>query len=806
MNGPSGQTTRRALLAAIAGGSVAAGTLSPVQGYLQDFAPLSGDVWESAATESRDLSSPYGPATVRYDDWGVPHLEADSEAALFYAAGYAQASDRLFQMDLQRRVMRGRLSEVVGESTLDSDEFHRRMGFAEAAEVTWQETKSSPAGDATEAFTEGVNAFRRDGPLPPECSLLDYEPREWSPVDTMLMEKQISWGLTGSFRTLRHANLRGALDSATYDELYPRRLDHDYPIIRDADGGLPDGASDTSTTGDATHIDPPPAPLLDWVSGFETEPWIGSNSWGVHGDHTDSGRAMVANDPHLTLMVPPVWYELHLTGPEFDTRGVTFPGVPFVVIGQNQDGAWGFTNVGADVIDFYRYETEDGQYRYRDEWRDYQTTEETIPVSGGEDRTITRKQTVHGPVLERAGYEVAVAWTGHGPTRTTEAIYDYNRSTGFDDIREATEKFDEPTQNLVYGDSEGNLLYYATGAIPIRRIDGEPVRGDRIFDGSAGEGEWSDFEPFASADWDGDGFVPFEEKPHLDNPDYVGTANQRVVDDPEHYLGEAYSDPYRGIRVYQELDARFQSDEPFDRAFSRRLHDDALDLRTEGLVDDLRAAADSVGIPDEQTRWMDALDGWNRRMTVDSRAALVFQFFVRELRRLVATPILSEAGLDPEDESLYPRTWTVQHLGPDSVAFEGRDRDEVLVDAFTAAVDTITDEGYEVYGDYNDTSAIRHSFDQDFLNYPTYPTDGSPETVNNYHRGAPDNTNIAGSSWRMVVDAGVGGDCILPGGNDGVFLSPNYDDQLKQWANTAYRDFTLDVDGDVRFRFGGDEQ
>lgn len=807
MNASIGRVSRRALVAAIVGGGVAAGTLAPVRGYVRDFAPLSGDVWAAADTGSRELENPHGPATVRYDDSGVPHVDADDERALYHAVGYAQAADRLFQLDLQRRVMRGQLSAVVGEATLDSDEFHRRMGFTEAAEASWSAAEDTPAGRATVAFAEGVNAFVDDGPLPPEFALLDYEPRPWTPVDTMLMQKQISWALTGSFHTLRTATLRDALDDDTYAELYPDRLDHDYPIVRDGDGGLPETASVGRPTEHAE--DAPPAALRDWVGGFETEPWVGSNSWGVRGDHTDTGRALVANDPHLTLMAPPVWYEQHLVGPGFDVRGVTFPGVPFVVIGQNAHGAWGFTNVGADVLDVYRYDTRDGQYRYRGEWRDHGTTEETIPVADADDVTITRRRTVHGPVLEREGYEIAVAWTGHGPTRTMRAVYDLTHSTGIDDVQTAIERFDEPTQNLVYGDADGNLLYAVTGTIPIRRVDGDPVRGDRIFDGSTGDGEWAGFAPFEDADWTGDGFVPFDEKPLLVNPAYVATANQRVVDDPAHYLGERYADPYRGIRVYQAMDERARSDEPFDRAFCRRLHHDALDLRAEGLVDDLVDAAAGAGSVEP---WLRALRDWDGVMRRDSRAALAFQFFFEEYRRLVAEPILESAGLDPDDSSLYPRSWIVQHLEDDATPFDGRRRGAILSGALTNAIDTIEDHGYETYGDYNSTGAITHPFDQEFLNYPDYPTDGSPMTVNNYRRGDPDGGSVAGSSWRMVVDAGLGGDCILPGGNDGVFLGPNYHDQLKRWADTDYRDFTLGESGDdtagddVRFRFEGADE
>ncbi|NHN58923.1 MULTISPECIES: penicillin acylase family protein [Halorussus] len=783
-------TTRRALVAAIVGGGAVGGSLSPVRGYLDRFAPYSGSAWRDATDRTdRRVESPYGAAEVRYDDYGTAHAEADGERALYFAVGYAQAADRLFQMDLQRRVMRGQLSEVVGERALDSDEFHVKMDFAGGAAANLELLDDTPTGAAVEAFSDGVNACRKREALPLEFGLLDYEPDPWTPADTMLMEQQISWGLTGSFWTLRRERIARKLGADAADQLYPSRMDHDSPIIRSESESATTGTSAGSRRTVTPSSDFDGGALLDWVGEFERPPGVGSNSWVVSGNQTASGNPIVANDPHLSLMAPPVWYEMNLRTDDVSVRGVTFPGVPFVVIGENHAGAWGFTNAGADVIDFYRYDTDDAgdRYRYEGEWREFDTEEHTIRVSDGDDRTVTVRKTVHGPALEREGQRVGVSWTGLTATRTSRAIHLYSKSRGMDDFLAATRKMDLPTQNVVYADRDGNTLYYVTGKIPIRTVGGEEVSGTRVFDGSAGEGEWRGFEPFGVSSWEG--FVPFEEKPHVINPDYLGTANQRIADDPQHYIGERYSTPYRGQRLYEMLDERATSDNPMDPQFMRRVQRDAKSARAEQLREELAAAAEGRGLADAADLFRD----WDARMTRDSRAALVFVKWFEQFRRETFGEEFEAAGLD---ESYYPNDWVLATLPDDSRWFGDAGREAAMARALRTALDEVEDGA--TYGDYNTTGAITHPFGQPFLNYPAYPTDGSAYTLNNYRK-----ESAVGSSWRMVCPVAEREQsvCVLPGGNSGEYFSDHYDDQLRLWADGKYKSMSRDLAGDTAITF-----
>lgn len=779
---------RRAVVGFVLAGTVAGGLESPAGSYLDRFAPLSGSVWESATAEAPDtVQSQYGDAEVRRDDYGVPDIRAADESALYFAVGYLHGTDRLFQLDLLRRVMRGQLSAVVGDVTLESDRFHVSMDFVGAAAATWEHVEDTEAGPLVEAYAAGVNAAREDQPLPVEFSLLDYEPAPWTPVDSMLMEKQISWGLTGSFQPLRLATLRDTFGSALVDELYPERMDHNVPIL---------GSAQTEQADRIDGVAGSYAPILEWVGEFETQAGIGSNSWVVSGEHTKSGTPILANDPHLDLRAPPVWYQQRVETDEYWVRGVTFPGVPFVIIGENQSGAWGFTNVGADVIDHYTYDTDGDRYRYGDEWREFQTESTTIEVADREDEPVTVKKTVHGPLLSREGMEVGVAWTGLTATETTVAVYEMGKSRGVDTFEAASKRFDLPTQNVVYADRDGNTYYHVTGRIPIRRDGGDEIRGDRIFDGSEREGEWSGFTPFGTSTWEG--FIPFEEKPGVLNPDVLATANQRVVDDPEHYIGTEYAPPFRGERIYDRLTEAIETGDVTPKAM-RDIQRDTFDLRAAMLVPQV-VELDS-GLAAEARSLQDQLSDWDYEMDIDSRGALVFSHFFEAYREELFAAGFEAAGLDAD---YHPGDWVAITIDPESSWFDRSEtpdsKTEAMVTALNRTPTDLESNDQTVYGDLN-TVAIDHPFDQSFLNYTRIPTGGSSATVSNFRRDS-----AVGSSWRMVVPMDGDARVVLPGGNVGNPLDEHYEDQLRDWAAGRYLPFDREVeDVSIRFEGGSDE-
>ncbi|UVE49333.1 penicillin acylase family protein [Haloferax larsenii] len=802
-------TTTRAVVAVVCTAALVA-TAVLGGSYLGLAAPLSGDVYDSVtARGATQVESPYGPASVWYDEHGVPHVEAENERALYFAVGYVQARDRLFQMDLQRRLVGGRLSEIVGNQTVESDRFYRSLDFEAAAEASWNSVRDTEVGPAIEAYSDGVNHYADAGTLPPEYALLDAEFETWTPTDTLLVGKLISWRLSGSFADLRRSTAVSRL-GPNASELYPAQLGHDAPIVRtpensDAASFSPesvvDGAGPNATESVAGDFEA----LASWTDAYDKDPAFGSNNWVVSGEHTASGKPLLANDPHLSLTAPPVWYEMHLSTAEMDVRGAAFPGIPMVIIGRTADAAWGVTNVGGDFTDIYTYEQRDGGYVYDGEVRAFETEAQTIEVADGEDVQITVRKSVHGAVIDRGGKTVGVAWAGFSATNESLGVYRLNHADSVADVRSALRIWDVPAQNFVAADRAGNTLYYPAGRYPLRVTDGEVVRGDTIFNGSQGEGEWPGYDPYGESSWDG--FVPFESIPHVNDPSVLATANQRTIDDPDFYMGTSmtYADPYRGERIYDMLDEAAAEGGMTAEDMMRVQRD----VRSEAAVALAPYAVDDAAVrkmsPEAQSL-ASALDGWDNRMHAESRAALIYRIWVDEFRNATFADEFDAAGLD---ESYYPGLYVLQTLDADATWYDdGTTRDVTETRAHVAALamnrtaERIDREGWETYGDFNRLD-VDHAFDRDFLNYPERPMDGSRYTVFNF-RGSQ--STQTGSSWRMVVDFSAEDESVgvIPGGQRGVFWSDRYHDQLDEWAAGEYKPLTLERPaGEPDIVFGG---
>ena len=799
-------------------------------GFLSLAAPVSGEAWGPAygandgsvadtvartATGAKQVENPYGTATVRYDDDGVPHITASNERAMAFAVGYVHARDRLFQMDLQRRLMAGNLSAAFGAQAVDSDTFHRKMGFEDAARASWETIEGTESGESVSAYTAGVNRYMDTNALPLEFRLNDYRPTEWEETDTLLVGKLIAWQLTGDFRDIKQATIERRLPESA--DLYPQQLDHESASVDRAVGGegVTGAASMPTDTDRATSVAAAPdagravgdmRALYESLAPYQTEPGIGSNSWVVSGEHTDSGNPIVANDPHLGLMVPPVWYEQHLVvegdGEEsLDVRGVAFPGLPVVVIGQNRDVAWGFTNVGADQTDLYSYvRPSEDTYLYEGEEREIERTTETIPVKDGEDVQVTIERTVHGPLIEREGEEVAVSWLGLAGTREAQGIRGLNYAEDVDDVEAAVQLMDTPTQNIVAADRDGGTYFRITGRYPIRTVDGERTHGQQVFNGSAGHGEWAGWEPYGQADWEGDGFVDYEDVPHVRNPEYLATANQRTMDDPPFYISYSpgYADPYRGARIYDRLDRQVESDDPVTREFMQQVQRDVRSAAAREFKPIILNATDAME-PETRAAALE-LEDFRGRMRQQSEDALVYALFRDHYRNATFFDEYHPAGLD---ESYYPKYSTLAALPADSEWFddertpETETRADIVARAMRLALEEREERGLETYADYNEVD-LNHPFPVEALDYPEAPTDGSLFTVSNFrvNRGTQ-----AGSSWRMVATFGSPSVGIIPGGQSGNYFSPHYADQLRPWANGEYHAIPTEASGPVVVRF-----
>jgi penicillin G amidase len=455
------------------------------------------------------------PAEIGRDSMGVVTIRAEGEADAAFALGYAHAQDRLFQMDLTRRLGAGRLSEVVGASALRTDEFMRRLGLYRVAEANY---KNLPADVQAlfQAYAAGVNAYlaRRGGLLAPEFMLLRYRPEPWRPADSIVWGRLMAWQLSENWDDER-------LRQTMADHLTAQELDWIWPI-----------AQRLTRRGD-----------LPWIPAGGA-----SNNWVVAGKRTATGKPLLANDPHLGLELPGTWYLARLEIGKRVLAGATAPGVPAIIIGRNDHVAWGFTTAYADTQDLFVETLLDGdRYVTPEGPRPLIRRQEVIRVKGAAPVILEVAQTRHGPIIEtdaahHRGY--ALAWTGLRPDdRTGLALVTMNRAGSADEFREALRDFESPVQNAVFADDTGNIGYIMAGRIPIRaQVKDEseaPVPGDR-------------------RDYDWIGVIPFDHLPQGMNAPagYFATANNRTMaPDYPYFIGGKFDFDYRIRRIRQLIAA-----------------------------------------------------------------------------------------------------------------------------------------------------------------------------------------------------------------------------------------------------------
>ncbi len=442
-----------------------------------------------------------GVVEIWRDSVGVPHIWASSAEDLFFAQGYVHAQDRLWQMELFRRVADGRLAEVMGADLLDTDRFLRTIGLGRAARA------AAPALDSErrawlEAYAAGVNAWLSDsrGALPPEFVALRIKPARWEVEHSLMLEKVMAWDLAAYQRGLDLARAARRLG--------PERAAHLAPEYPHWGAHILEGGQGRTVPPPL----PPPVPpvaagLLDALSITRA-----SNSWVIGGEHTRSGKPILANDMHLSLTSPSLWYLAALHGGGFEVAGMTLPGAPFVVAGHNRAIAWGLTNAFVDDVDFFierldpadstRYLTPDGSLPF-------EVIIDTIRVRGVKEPVLFPiRRTRHGPILtgveDRAGEDlIALRWVGHDQARTWQAMAGLNLASGWDEFVAAVGDFNNPHQNVVYADTAGRIGYYMGGRVPLRGAGQRPP----LAPVPGWTGEW---------DWVGD--LPFAEHPQLLDP------------------------------------------------------------------------------------------------------------------------------------------------------------------------------------------------------------------------------------------------------------------------------------------------
>jgi penicillin G amidase len=482
------------------------------------------------------------PVEIQRDRWGIPHIFAQNVTDLLAAQGYVHAQERLFQMEFNRRLVAGRLSELLGEVSLPVDRWMRTLTLRRVAEFEASQL-SQVSRPMLEAYARGVNACLRQEPRPVEMTLLRTAPEPWTPADSLSWAKMMAWVLSVNWETeLLRARLIERLGPEQAAELDP-----DYkpglPVI------LPPGVQMMANAQQALDAAQAAKPF----SGPSPYEGVGSNNWVLHGERTTSGKPLLANDMHLLMTIPAIWYENHLECPEFQATGVSFPGIPGIMAGHNGHVAWGFTNGFPDVQDLFQEHTRRSpegsvEVEYQGAWEPARLIQEVIRVKDQPSITHEVVVTRHGPLVNNLSPELAgetplaLCWTALEPNQMLDVLPELLSAKNCIEFHSALQKWHTPAQNVVYADVEGSIGYTLAGRVPVRaKGDGQvPVPG------------WS-------GEYDWVGYIPFDEMPHVINPPqgYIATANNRMVDENyPHYLGRETISGDRAQRIVELIESQ----------------------------------------------------------------------------------------------------------------------------------------------------------------------------------------------------------------------------------------------------------
>ena len=793
--------------------------LSSVAGYRtvhRSFPQTAGEI---------HLAGLDGQVDVYRDEFGIPQIYATSEHDLFFAQGYLHAQDRFWQMDFWRHIGSARLSEMFGKDQVDTDKFLRTLGWDRIAQQELDSIDPTSLAILT-AYADGVNAYLADhqgSALSLEYAVLkllspDYRPEPWLPLHTMTWAKVMAWDLGGNMDDeIYRAILSSSLSQQQLAEIMPP-YPPDAPII------IPDPNTAFNLPQRAAFEREPLAealPALQRVANRSANlaallgpsgADIGSNNWVISGQLTATGMPLLANDPHLGVQMPSIWYEigLHCVNQNdacpYNVTGFSFAGAPGVIIGHNDQIAWGFTNVGPDVQDLYIEKINPdnpNQYEVNGQWVDMTLVDETIQIAGGDSVPLQVRYTRDGPLISdsygpledftsQAGiqlpenYALSLRWTALEPAPTFIAIWQFDRARNWDEFREAASSFAVPSQNLVYADVDGNIGYQMPGKIPIR------ANGDGVLPVPG----WTD-------DYQWTGYIPFEELPYAYNPPqgYIATANNTVVGPDYPYLittGWDYG--YRARRIVEMIK---NAPGPIGSAYIQMMQSDNKDLNAETLVPIL------LKIPLEDANLQEARNlfkDWDYQDHMDSAPAALFAAFWKHLLSGTFHDELPESDL-PSGGSRWFRVFQTLVDQPDSPWWddhttpEVETRDQIFALAFQAAVKELDSSLGKnplvwAWGNLHQVTFRNATLGESgiapleaIFNRGGFRTSGGPSIVNATGWDASESYEVVSlPSMRMIVDlSNLSASLSMhTTGQSGHAYDPHYIDMADHWRNIEY--------------------
>ncbi len=791
-------------------------TLPPLGKLFNPFAGFwQNDNSQDEILSHRELPELQDVVEIIWDDRRVPHIFARHAHDLYFAQGYLVARDRLWQMEFQTHAAAGRLSEIVGLRALEFDRHRRRIGMVYAAENSVRTMMNNPEIKlAAEAYAAGVNAWIKKltpATLPLEYKILDYQPEPWTTLKSAVLLKQMALTLSGYGPDRLMTSTRAALGDSVMRQLYPN-----YPPLQDpiVPANTQWNFQPLLTQKPANEFHPAMAQSFDNsfskkiaaarlvqtgrkgrqagsrpLSGSprydeEQEIFKGSNNWAVSGKKTASGYPILCNDPHLGLTLPSIWYEIQLIAPGVNVYGVTLTGAPGVIIGFNQNIAWGVTNAESDALDWYEIKFKDEsrrEYFYSGEWRPTTTRVEEIKTRDGATVLDTVIYTHHGPLPyhknekpfdEEIPPGAAMRWAAHDSSQELMTFYKLNRAAGYQDYLEALAYYDCPAQNFVYAGVEGNIAIRHNGKFPVRWFE----QGKYIGDGSDPAYDWKNF-------------IPRAQLPGVLNPErgFVSSANQNpVAANYPYYLGWNYAAFERGRRINEFL-AGHEKITPQDMM---ALHGDVVSLRARTILSRMLELLAQEKLSDEQKQILADLKAWNYEYRADTKVAMLFNNWWRELLDQIW-----KDDMKPGEQALkIPRSDVTMNMilhQPESSYYDNKTSParETLADLVLLSFQNTHQKMAQELGAYGEGwawSKARGTNIPHLARIPGFgrmqlPTPGNFDNVNAI-------TNTHGPSWRMIVALGpeVKAWGIYPGGQSGNPGSEFYDHAVDKWVAGEY--------------------
>ncbi len=720
------------------------------------------------------------------DERLVPHIFAKNEQDLYFAQGYITAKYRLWQMEFQTHAAAGRLAEIIGEPVLDFDRYQYRIGMRKAAQLALEEMHKDPiTKQSLEAYTNGVNAYitqlnPRDYPL--EYKLLGYAPEPWTQIKSAYLLKYMAQDLSFQNYDLALTRVLEKFGAEQTALIFPNYTKKQSPIVPDEE--LEKFKKKDIPKRPKNYTAPLP---LDTLAGLpEDKSGIGSNNWAVSAEKSATGYPILSNDPHLGLNLPSIWFEVQLVSPKLNVYGVSLPGAPGVIIGFNQDIAWGVTNVAPDVTDWYKITFKDKQrkqYKFGDTWKDTSFEIDTLKIKGGGYVLDTLLFTHHGPVVATLNHknqtwlqnraiplESALKWLAHEPSNDFLTFYQLNKAKNYQDYRKAISTYVCPAQNFVFADNQKDIAITSQGKIPLKWKE----QGKFVLDGSNPEHDWQDW-------------IPSNQNPHVKNPQrgFVSSANQFPVSDSlyPYYLHWEFASYERGARINQRL-AEMEKITPDS---IRNLQNDAYGLFASDVLPKLLASLSPDKLSKQEKQAYDLLKTWDFYYHADKIAPTIFKNWWDNFTEATWQDELNQdfirypsrehtAILVNQEDSLKPIKW-FDNIETEKVENLG----DIALLSFQKTVKKLS----TLYGEINEQWQWSNDRNLTIRHLARIPAFSQSKVVSHGDKTTVNATGASsGPSWRMVVALGQTPEAygIYPGGQSGNPGSIYYDNFIPAWS------------------------